>query len=312
MGAARDRDGPHARVRDDQKLAVWDRAAATVADPALGLHVGASAPLGRWGLAEQVVLHAPTFGAGLEAAVRFASLMADGERLHLDRVGGRATFTMGADSAPPDPAPAGWRHYLESEAAYAVRLVRLAVSPAFVPDEVWLPHARPAGMPSEPYERALGPGVRFGQPALTVVFDAGWLAAPVVGAVAALRVPLEVEAARALARIEADRTVADRVEGFVRLDPAAVTLDDAAERLGMAARTLQRRLTEEGTTFGAVLDGVRREYAGAYLRDPSLPLGEVSYRLGFSEPSALYRAVKRWLGVTAAEYRRAVQAGYQS
>lgn len=308
-GVARaDLDDPHMRVRDDQKLAAWERAAAMVADPNLGLRVGETAPLGRWGLAEQLILHSPTFGEGLETSVRFAALLSDGKRLHLDRLGPHAVYTVATESAPPRPVPAGWRHLIESDLAYAVRLIRLAVSPTFTPEEVWFAHGEPAGVDSGAYARLLGPQVRFAQSTNAIHFDAMWLDAPIESAVPALRVPLEVAAARALARIEEEQTTAGRVEAFLRLDPSTVTIGDVAERLGVSTRTLQRRLRAEDTSFQDLLDGVRREYAEVFLRDPALPLSEVSYRLGFSEPSALYRAVRRWLGMTATEYRQAMQS----
>jgi AraC-like DNA-binding protein len=45
-----------------------------------------------------------------------------------------------------------------------------------------------------------------------------------------------------------------------------------------------------------------------HLREAAIELSVVSYRLGFSEPSALYRAVKRWFGTTATDYRETALA----
>jgi AraC-like DNA-binding protein len=39
------------------------------------------------------------------------------------------------------------------------------------------------------------------------------------------------------------------------------------------------------------------------LRQPTLPLGEISFLLGYSEPSTFSRAFKRWTGVTPGEWR---------
>jgi AraC-like DNA-binding protein len=40
------------------------------------------------------------------------------------------------------------------------------------------------------------------------------------------------------------------------------------------------------------------------LREPHLPIGEIAFRLGFSEPSAFHRAFKRWTGWQPLAYRR--------
>lgn len=286
---------PGARVPADLAPVVWAAAAAALGDPHLGLHVGSTAALGRWGLAEQVVLHAETLGDGIGAAVRFAALFSEAKRLRLDRLGDRALFTV-AVVADGDTDRVGLRHAAEADLVYAVRLIRLAASPAFAPVEVHFAHPKPSGADAAVYDAAFGVPVAFGRPTHALAFDAAWLAAPMASAVPALRVPLEVEAARALADLDAGAPLVERAAALVRVDPATVTASDVAAGLHVSVRTLQRRLADEGTTFRAVVDGVRREYAAALLRAPGVTTGEASHRLGFSEPSAFRRAVRRWFG----------------
>lgn len=72
----------------------------------------------------------------------------------------------------------------------------------------------------------------------------------------------------------------------------------------MSERSLQRRLSDDGVTFDAVLDAVRRDLALRYLADPKIAVAEVAYLLGYSEPSPFHRAFKRWTGKTPTEARR--------
>jgi AraC-like DNA-binding protein len=81
-----------------------------------------------------------------------------------------------------------------------------------------------------------------------------------------------------------------------------------ARPLGLSERTLQRRLRDEGTTFGALVDDVRLELARMYLGDPELAIFEVAFLLGYSEPSAFNRAFRRWTGASPSEHRRATGA----
>ncbi len=83
------------------------------------------------------------------------------------------------------------------------------------------------------------------------------------------------------------------------------TLEHLAARLHMSARTLHRRLAEEGTTFRRVVTDVRRELAERHLREQRLAIGEIGFLLGFSEASAFHRAFKRWTGWPPLAYRRA-------
>ncbi len=71
-----------------------------------------------------------------------------------------------------------------------------------------------------------------------------------------------------------------------------------ASGLGISARTLQRRLRENGTSFSAVLEELRREFFGELLADKKLAVSDVALLLGYSEPSAFQRAFRRWRGVS--------------
>jgi AraC-like DNA-binding protein len=77
-----------------------------------------------------------------------------------------------------------------------------------------------------------------------------------------------------------------------------------AARLHMSARTLHRRLVDEGTSFRKVLTRVRREIAERHLRERRLAISEIGFLLGFSEPSAFHRAFKRWTGRPPHAYRQ--------
>jgi len=66
---------------------------------------------------------------------------------------------------------------------------------------------------------------------------------------------------------------------------------------------VQRRLADEGFTFDAILDDLRRDLALRYLSDKRIAIAEVAYLLGYSEPSPFHRAFKRWTGSTPNEMR---------
>lgn len=87
------------------------------------------------------------------------------------------------------------------------------------------------------------------------------------------------------------------------LPSGSPAMDDVARRLGMSARTLQRRLGDVDTTFQKFVERTRADLATHLLKETGHPLAEIAFLLGFSEQSAFQRAFKRWHGLTPAEYR---------
>ena len=83
-----------------------------------------------------------------------------------------------------------------------------------------------------------------------------------------------------------------------------VSLEDIAANFNISARTLQRKLKEEGINFQQVADEVRKSLAINYLKAGSYPVKEISYMLGYNELSAFTRTFKRWTGITPAIYQK--------
>lgn len=76
-----------------------------------------------------------------------------------------------------------------------------------------------------------------------------------------------------------------------------------AQNLNKSLRSLQRKLTEEGTTYRALLDTTRQELTKQYIYDSRYSINEITYLTGFSEPSNFSRAFKRWTGQSPSGYR---------
>jgi AraC-like DNA-binding protein len=97
-------------------------------------------------------------------------------------------------------------------------------------------------------------------------------------------------------RVAAPGSFADDVTRVLAsmLATEPLTVHDVGFRLGVSSRTLQRRLHVEGTSFAEVLDLLRRRAAEQLLRDRRLTVEAIAARLGYSEPSTLYRAFRRW------------------
>lgn len=101
-----------------------------------------------------------------------------------------------------------------------------------------------------------------------------------------------------------DPVSAIRLHVAENLSSSTLTLALEAERLGMSSRTLQRRLTEAGTSMQAIVDECRKEMAGRLLLETDNTLSSIGYKLGFSAPAAFTRSAIRWFGMTPSDFRQ--------
>jgi AraC-like DNA-binding protein len=153
--------------------------------------------------------------------------------------------------------------------------------------------------------RHLLPGACFGQPATRVVFDAAMLDVPLATADRAAMRLAKADCERAFAALDFDANIGRRVRSALWGSDRLRGLDEVAAALGVSARTLSRRLAEQGFAFSDLVDRERRERALVLLTGSSASLDDVAERLGYSTVPNFVRAFRRWTGTTPGAYRRA-------
>ena len=87
------------------------------------------------------------------------------------------------------------------------------------------------------------------------------------------------------------------------LPSGRATIDQVAAQLGMSARSLQRRLDDEGHQFGELLGWVRRELATAYLANSAHPVTTIAGLLGYASPSSFTRWFAGTFGTSPQAWR---------
>lgn len=168
--------------------------------------------------------------------------------------------------------------------------------------EVWFMH-EPVAPPAS-YRAHFGVPVRFGRPLNGVFFATDDLAH-----VIADRDPQLYELAASFIDTQfpsASKVMSTQVRAVIArlLALGRCTHEEVTDSLGLHPRTLQRRLREEGVSFEAIKDEVRRDIALRYLRQPGMSLTRVAAMVGYSEPSVLSRSCYRWFAATPRQLRK--------
>ncbi len=103
------------------------------------------------------------------------------------------------------------------------------------------------------------------------------------------------------------QSLRELVRSYVRVRDFGI--DKIARAAGMSRRTLQRRLSEVGVSYTALVDQVRFEIARELLLvSPKLAVTHIGYELGYRDPGSFTRAFRRFAGTSPAAFRRSTAA----
>jgi AraC-like DNA-binding protein len=284
-------------VLSDRLSMLWELAVHVTGDPLIGLRTAPKQPAGSLGPIAHLVLACPTMLEALQRLCNYVDLIMPTTTARVERRPEVVRVILHL-SAGRRPVPPQRYDYV---AGLTLHLMEWMVGTAICPVLTCLSFDPPAD--SRSYESLYRSPVRFGQTQCTMDFRAADLQ---------VRLPT----ANAMVAEWCNRLASDMVEtrkGRVSMRVKKLLLemlskgdprrDVVAEQLRLSERTLQRRLSEEGTNFQELVDQTRRELAHQYLSIGRLTPKEMSFELGFSDPSNFYRACKRWFGRSPREFR---------
>lgn len=156
------------------------------------------------------------------------------------------------------------------------------------------------------YRLFFGAPVRFSQAVSRLAFDSALLKLPIVRSEQALKQFLRAAPANILVRYRYDAGLAAGVRKRLRQTPPAAWsgFGALAAQMRMSPSTLRHRLQGEGQTYADIKDEIRRDLAIDMLLNSESGVGEIAAQLGFSEPSAFYRAFRKWTSTSPGAFRR--------
>ena len=249
----------------------------------------------------RAALSATTLEEALDRIARFLHVVLDDLDVELETSGRAAVIVISEEQALP-VGPAGRVFAFEWLLRMIHGLAAWLVAHPLPLDEVCFPYPPP--LHAADYELVFAPRYTFDAPRLEARFAAEWLTLPVRRDEAALRIFLADAPASITTLYRRDRALSLRVREHLRAAlPGHLALPVIAQRLFLSPRTLHRRLEDEGTSFRAIKDSMRRELATDWLTKTARPLGRIGADLGFADAAAFYRAFTGWTGSGPREYR---------
>jgi AraC-like DNA-binding protein len=269
-------------------------------EPGLGFYYGLQLKLSSHGAVGMAALASATLREALHVAERFVTLRAPYLRLSASLVGERAELTLHTPGA-------------EQLDERLIVFVTEALFTALVQIGNMLLGRALSGMVELAYREPqhfsgfahLWPGpVRFARGHSRLVFPTKLLDEP-------LRMADEVAARRALLECERELATLQQTSSLLasvrhQLSRRALgfpSLTELARERHVSARTLKRKLAEQGTSYRRLLDELRRDRALALLEAENHTVEQVAEQLGYSDGANFNRAFRRWLSVSPSEWR---------
>jgi AraC-like DNA-binding protein len=268
-----------------------DAAAAKLDREDLWIEIARRVPIAALGLLDYALCTSATLRDALERVSVHYGLLT--QRVGLRLVESKTTAALVLERAKGITHS---RHWIEFSFGALAERARQTMAREMVFEEVSFVHEAPT-KPSS-HEAFFGRPVLWNQPEDRLVFARSLLDQRLLTASTALGDLLDVKI-RELEKKESSDAFVERAraEMILLLDEGDVKLDTLATRLRLTRRTLQRELARRKLSHKELLDDIRKERASALLGE-ALTVNEVSERLGYSEPSAFFRAYRRWTGTS--------------
>ena len=189
------------------------------------------------------------------------------------------------------------RHNMEYVVAAICAALRTMSGRKIAPAKVTFAHNRNSDV--REFERFFGCPVEFGAPTTALQISADVLRLPLITAdPKLLRVLRPYCDAAAKERNVKPGTLRSAVEAEVEklLPDGKAKAENVAKALALSTRTMARKLAEEGTNYGEVVDELRKSLAIQYLKDPGISLAQIAWLLGYEGATSFNHAFKRWTG----------------
>ena len=275
----------------------FEMAATAVGDRWFGLRLGAEVKPLDVGPIGALMSNAKTMAQSLDDLCRNIRALQSATELHVVRRGAdtHVAYRITDPSAGPAIQDA------EFTLSAICHFLRSIFGPRWSPVEVHFHHATAHG--NDLAGEILGAPVVFRCPANRIVIRSADLALEQPLPQPDLRDLLERHVADLIQDDAPLHSTAERVDAVLALllPHGVPTLARVAAELGWSPRSLQRGLTEEGTSLRLLVQRRRCRVAQAMLDERGHSITEIAHALGYADATVFWRAFKQWTGKTPSQ-----------
>ncbi|MGN5479115.1 AraC family transcriptional regulator [Cupriavidus basilensis] len=288
---------PDLHVPEPWLARVLDATEQASSGAAVGLLMAESWRLSDFGPISLLLQHQPTLRHALGHLETYRHLLSESVLVHVEEADGIAIVRLQLITDRPVPG----RQPVELSIGAMLCLMKSMLGGKWKPRSVHFSHGAPANL--HVHRRLFGTNVEFGSEFDGIILDRADLDRPnPLGDVNLARYAREfLDQHPHGRRISTASNVRRSVH--MPLPRGQGSIEHVGQQLGVGARTLQRRLEQEGEEFSSLVNEVRRGLASRYLADSRYPVSQVAMLVGFSEVSTFSRWFSTQFGMPPTRWR---------
>ncbi|AKD03467.1 hypothetical protein PKOR_10460 [Pontibacter korlensis] len=291
-------DTPSMQVRLDVVERVFSALRQQVGQEHVGLLCGSKASESVWGLVGHLVQVSPNLQAAMANLCQYYICFSNAVEFKLQQEPDATTLELIPVPGWKEEYPYSCRQCVEFNMAAALHIASNLVKQPIAPKKVEIAFIQPKE--SSTYELLFKAPVKFNATTSKLYFAPQAMKLSIAGSCTVLynkfKQMLQDELLcstlggnfRSLVKREVQKRLGEHT---------ACSIELIADSLCMSVRSLQRRLSLEGTSFHQEVEEVKKQVAQQLMKAKQYNISEISFMLGYNDCSAFRKAFKKWTGL---------------
>jgi AraC-like DNA-binding protein len=270
----------------------WTHAIALTNNPVLGLHMGHQSVHNGLGMVGMLAERCKTVQQALEMLCLYNETFTNLFAISLDLTGAEAVFYFNPHAIWEKANLESARQAVDMWISSLLRSTYRITGKHIYPVRTELRYAK---RHVEEYVKILRNPIFFNKPSNCMIFQKKDLKTPIISYDESL-LPVFIALLQKKQEQLATRSLKGQIKSLLlaAFQGQIVHIDIVASRLHMTTRTLQRKLSEEKTSYREISAELRKELAEGLLKVGKVRKAEVASLLGYSDSSSFSKALKSW------------------
>lgn len=284
----------HLPYQPGEEKDFWSQAVALTGNPCLGLHMGSKPDkFNPFGMLGMLAGSCRTVGEAIEIVSKYNDTLTGVFQFRLDLSGKDAVFELNPHALWEESNLEGARQAVDTSiAGWLTSLNEMAVRKIY-PKQTELKYSKRF---EEEYRKVVNGPVLFDMPKNRLIFDKADMEVRLLNHDQSLLFAFEALLREKQKNLASRKTIAAQIRHLLlsTFHGQITHIDIVASSLFMTTRTLQRKLSEENTSYRTICNDLRKELALGLMKVGKTNKTQLATLFGYSDSSTFNKAYRSW------------------